>query len=71
LKRLRRPEEVAQARGLALWRVLPYRRPPEVEEEVPEAEPPVVAEQPDSLDNPSSGEEETGGEAEQETGGEA
>jgi small subunit ribosomal protein S5 len=63
LKRLRRPEEVAQARGLALWRVLPYRRPPEVEEDVAEAEAPVVAEQPDSADEPPGAEEETGGEA--------
>jgi small subunit ribosomal protein S5 len=67
LKRLRRPEEVAQARGLALWRVLPYRRPPEVEEDVPEAqaEPAVVAaEAPDSAEEPPPvAEEETGGEA--------
>jgi small subunit ribosomal protein S5 len=65
LKRLRRPEEVAQARGLALWRVLPYRRPPEVEEEVPEAQaaPVVAEEQPDSAEESSVAEEETGGEA--------
>ena len=69
LKRLRRPEEVAQARGLALWRVLPYRRPLEVEEDVPEAEAPVVAEQPDSAEEPPGAEEETAGE--EETGGEA
>src|SRR5436305_4820821 len=34
LQRLRRPEEVAQIRGLEVWRVLPYRLKPE-----PEAEP--------------------------------
>src|SRR4051812_20850556 len=41
LQRLRRPEDVAQMRGLEVWRVLPYRaRPePEAEPEVPEAEP--------------------------------
>ena len=69
LKRLRRPEEVAQARGLALWRVLPYRRPVEAEDDVPEGEAPVVAEQPDSAEEPPGGEDETGGD--EETGGEA
>jgi small subunit ribosomal protein S5 len=64
LKRLRRPEEVARTRGLPISRVLPYRKPPEVaEEEVPVAEPPVVAEQLDSDEELPSDEEETGGEA--------
>jgi small subunit ribosomal protein S5 len=69
LKRLRRPEEVARARGLSIRRVLPYRKPPEEVEEPQEAEPPGVAEQPDGVEEPPSGEEETGGE--KETGGEA
>jgi small subunit ribosomal protein S5 len=69
LKRLRRPEEVARARGLSIRRVLPYRKPPEEVEEAQEAEPPVVAEQPDGVEEPPSSEEETGGE--KETGGEA
>jgi small subunit ribosomal protein S5 len=71
LKRLRRPEEVAQARGLALWRVLPYRRPVEAEDDAPEGEvAPVVAEQPDSAEEqPDSAEEPPV--AEEETGGEA
>jgi len=63
LKRLRRPEEVARARGLSIRRVLPYKKPPEEVEEAPEAEPPVVAEQPDPAEEPPVAEEETGGEA--------
>jgi small subunit ribosomal protein S5 len=40
LQRLRRPEEVAQIRGLPVSRVLPYRRPePEPEPQAAEAEP--------------------------------
>jgi small subunit ribosomal protein S5 len=40
LQRLRRPEEVAQIRGLPVSRVLPYRRPePEPETQAAEAEP--------------------------------
>jgi small subunit ribosomal protein S5 len=42
LQRLRRPEEVAQTRGLPISRVLPYRAPqPEEPEEAPEPETPV------------------------------
>jgi len=38
LQRLRRPEEVAQIRGLEVWRVLPYRLKPEPEAEPQDAE---------------------------------
>ena len=56
LQRLRRPEEVAQTRGLDIWRVLPYRAKPEPE--VAETEPldadaePVTAEA-ELVDTPS------------------
>src|SRR4051794_4912067 len=56
LQRLRRPEEVAQIRGLPVSRVLPYRKPkpetePETEPQVAEAEP-VTAEA-EAVDTPS------------------
>jgi small subunit ribosomal protein S5 len=46
LQRLRRPEEVAQTRGLAIWRVLPYRVKPEPEPDAPEAEPQAAEAEP-------------------------
>jgi small subunit ribosomal protein S5 len=58
LQRLRRPEEVAQTRGLDVWRVLPYRAKPEPEAEPQaaqaesEAAEPVTAEA-ETVDTPS------------------
>src|SRR6266567_3018127 len=59
LQRLRRPEEVAQIRGLPVSRVLPYRRPePEPEPQAAEAEPQIadpepVAAEAETADTPS------------------
>jgi small subunit ribosomal protein S5 len=68
LKRLRRPEEVAQTRGLAISRVLPYKKEPEPEEApMAEAEAdialPVETEEPTLVEEPPAAEEEIGGEA--------
>jgi small subunit ribosomal protein S5 len=71
LKRLRRPEQVAQIRGLAVWRVLPYRPEPEEAEEpeAPAAEPAEAAEEtPAAVEPPVATEQ---AEAEEESGGEA
>ena len=47
LQRLRRPEEVAQVRGLPVSRVLPYRRPePEPEPQAAGAEPQIADPEP-------------------------
>jgi len=53
LQRLRRPEDVAQIRGLEVWRVLPYRRPePEPEPQVADAGA-VTAEETETVETPS------------------
>jgi small subunit ribosomal protein S5 len=66
LQRLRRPEEVAQTRGLTVSQVLPVPTRPEVEEEVEPARPEVEEEAapagPESDDAPAT-EETTDGEA--------
>src|SRR5215211_2629284 len=55
LKNLRRPEDVARARGKTISEVLPYRRPvepdaaPEVEEQAPLGAPDLSAEEPAEL----------------------
>jgi len=55
LKNLRRPEDVARARGKTISEVLPYRRPvepdaaPEVEEQAPLVAPDLSAEEPAEL----------------------
>jgi small subunit ribosomal protein S5 len=56
LQRLRRPEEVAQVRGLDIWRVLPYR--PKPEPQVAEAEPLVADTEPETTE-PETTEPET------------
>jgi small subunit ribosomal protein S5 len=57
LQRLRRPEEVAQTRGLEIWRVLPYRLKPEPE---PETEPDTPDAEPQAADaEPTAAEAET------------
>jgi hypothetical protein len=57
LQRLRRPEEVAQTRGLEIWRVLPYRLKPEPE---PETEPDTPDAEPQAADaEPTTAEAET------------
>jgi small subunit ribosomal protein S5 len=58
LQRLRRPEEVAQTRGLDVWRVLPYRAKPEPEAEPQAAQAESVAAEPvtaeaETVDTPS------------------
>ena len=57
LQRLRRPEEVAQTRGLPISRVLPYRAKPEPEPEtepqVAEAEPVTAEAEAETVDTPS------------------
>src|SRR3954469_25733680 len=62
LQRLRRPEEVAQTRGLEIWRVLPYRlKPePEPETEAPQAEPQAAEAEPQVAEpEPAAAEAET------------
>ena len=80
LKRLRRPEEVAQTRGLPISRVLPYRKPepePEVAPEPETAVPAIHAEEPQAEAAPATTAEadtpepEPAAEAEEELGGEA
>jgi small subunit ribosomal protein S5 len=51
LQRLRRPEDVAQIRGLEVWRVLPYRVKPEPEPEAADAGP--VSVEAEAADTPS------------------
>jgi small subunit ribosomal protein S5 len=51
LQRLRRPEDVAQIRGLEVWRVLPYRVKPEPEPEAADAGP--VSVEAEAVDTPS------------------
>jgi small subunit ribosomal protein S5 len=60
LRRLRRPEEVAQIRGLTVSQVLPI--PAKVEE--PVAEPVSAVEEPAAVDEPAPAEETTDGEVE-------
>jgi Ribosomal protein S5, C-terminal domain len=80
LQRLRRPEEVAQTRGLPISRVLPYRKPepePEVAPEPETAVPAIQAEEPQAEAAPATAAEadapepEPAAEAEEELGGEA
>jgi small subunit ribosomal protein S5 len=80
LKRLRRPEEVAQTRGLPISRVLPYRKPepePEVAPEPETAVPAIQAEEPQAEAAPATTAEadtpepEPAAEAGEELGGEA
>src|SRR3954447_24963267 len=64
LQRLRRPEEVAQTRGLEIWRVLPYRlkpeREPEPDTEAPQAEPQAAEAEPQVAEpEPAAAEAET------------
>jgi small subunit ribosomal protein S5 len=82
LQRLRRPEEVAQTRGLPISRVLPYRKPEPEPEVAPEPEasvPALEAEEPQPEAAPGTTAEadapelapEPAAEAEEELGGEA
>ena len=82
LQRLRRPEEVAQTRGLPISRVLPYRKPepePEVALEPEASVPALEAEEPQPEAAPATTAEadapelapEPAAEAEEELGGEA
>jgi len=75
LKRLRRPEEVAQTRGLPISRVLPYKPQREEPEEAPEAAavaPQAQSEAPEAVAEPAPpAEMEATPAAEEETGGEA
>jgi small subunit ribosomal protein S5 len=61
LQRLRRPEEVAQTRGLTVAQVLPVPTRPEVEEEVEPARP--ESDDAPTTDDPPTPEEDTDGEA--------
>jgi small subunit ribosomal protein S5 len=70
LKRLRRPEEVAQTRGLPISRVLPYKPKPEPEEAEAEETPATEVPQPAEVEQPETEETSAAGD-EEETGGEA
>jgi small subunit ribosomal protein S5 len=54
LRQLRRPEEVARARGKQIHEVLPYKRPVEVEEPVEATEAAAPAEVPDTPETETS-----------------
>jgi small subunit ribosomal protein S5 len=73
LKRLRRPEEVAQTRGLPISRVLPYKPKPEPEEAEAEETPATEIPQPSEAEvaQPAEAQQSSAAEADEEHGGEA